>query len=110
MGKFVIIRESSGGFQFYLKAANGETLLSSDIYLTKTSCENGIFSVKNNLRDASKLVRRVMEDGKAYFNIKAINERIIGTSQIYENQLLMLAGLEAFKFYAPSAIIEDQSI
>jgi len=110
MGKFVIIRESSGGFQFYLKAANGETLLSSDTYLTKTSCENGIFSVKNNLRDASKLVRHIMEDGKAYFNIKAINERILGTSEIYENQLLMLAGLEAFKFYAPSAIIEDQSI
>ena len=110
MVKFVIIRKNSGGFQFYLRAAHGETLLSSDTYITKTSCENGIFAVKNNLRDASKLVCRIMEDGKAYFNVKAINERILGTSEIYENQLLMIAGLEAFKLYAPSATIEDQSI
>lgn len=109
MGKFVIIRKNSGGFQFYLKAANGEMLLSSDTYITKTSCENGIFSVKNNLRDASKLVRHIMEDGKAYFNIKAINERIIGTSQIYNSKELMLKGITDLKIKVSIAIIEDHS-
>ena len=46
-------------------------------------------------------------DGKAYFNLKAINERVLGTSELYESQSAMLNGIEALKTYAPFAKIED---
>lgn len=107
MSKFVIIRKNSGEFQFYLQAGNGETLLSSEGYLTKTSCENAIFSVKINLKDSSKLVSNLTTDGKSYFNVKGINERVLGTSELYESQSLMLTGIEALKTYVPFATIED---
>ena len=107
MSKFVITKKNSGEFQFYLQSGNGQTLLSSESYLTKTSCENAIFSVRTNLRDASKLVSIITIDGKAYFNLKAINERVLGTSELYENQSAMLNGIELLKTYAPFAQIED---
>nr|WP_276899570.1 YegP family protein [Pedobacter kyonggii] len=53
MGKFVITKRSNGEFQFNLKASNGQTILTSEGYSAKSSCENGIESVKKNAPDAS---------------------------------------------------------
>lgn len=53
MGKFVISKRKNGEFQFNLKAGNGQTILSSEGYTTRASCENGIESVKKNAPDAS---------------------------------------------------------
>ena len=53
MGKFVITKRSNGEFQFNLKADNGQTILASEGYSSKTSCENGIESVKKNAPDDS---------------------------------------------------------
>ena len=52
MGKFVISKRKSGEFQFNLKAGNGQTILASEGYTTKASCENGVESVKKNAPDA----------------------------------------------------------
>ena len=54
MGKFVITKRTNGEFQFNLKAGNGQTILSSEGYSTKSACENGIESVRKNSQDASK--------------------------------------------------------
>jgi uncharacterized protein YegP (UPF0339 family) len=39
MGKFVITKRVTGDFQFSLKAGNGETILSSEGYSTKSNCQ-----------------------------------------------------------------------
>ena len=51
MSKFVI-RTVSSGFKFDLKATNGQVIATSEGYVAKKSCENGIESVKKNAVDA----------------------------------------------------------
>lgn len=51
MGKF-IIKETATGYKFDLKAGNGEIIAVSEGYKAKSSCENGIESVKKNAPDA----------------------------------------------------------
>lgn len=54
-GKFEIYQDKSGGYRFRLKAGNGEIIATGESYKSKTSCENGIDSVRRNAPDA-KLV------------------------------------------------------
>lgn len=51
MGKFVI-RKTSAGYHFVLKAGNGEIIAQSEVYTSKESCKKGIESVKANAPDA----------------------------------------------------------
>ena len=47
MGKYVL-NATKTGYTFHLKAGNGETILTSEVYSTKDACENGIESVRKN--------------------------------------------------------------
>nr|WP_315211414.1 YegP family protein [uncultured Flavobacterium sp.] len=109
MGKFVITKRVNGEFQFNLKANNGQTILVSEGYGTKSNCENGIESVKHNAKDDSKFDRKTAVNGKAYFNLKATNGQIIGTSEMYETAASRDNGIESVKNNAPEAITEDLS-
>lgn len=46
--KFEVYLDKAGEYRFRLKAANGEIILSSEDYKQKSSCMNGIESVKKN--------------------------------------------------------------
>ena len=46
--KFEIYKDKKGEFRFRLKAANGETIATSEGYKSKASCKNGIASVQKN--------------------------------------------------------------
>ena len=48
MAKFEITVRKNGEFQFNLKASNGEVILTSEGYTTKSACLNGVESVKKN--------------------------------------------------------------
>lgn len=109
MGKFEIKKRINGEFQFNLKAANGQIILTSEGYTTKSGCQNGINSVKNNAPLDSRYDRRTATNGKSYFNLKAANGEIIGTSQMYENASNRDNGIESVKTNAPTAEIEDLS-
>ncbi|WP_201441998.1 YegP family protein [Vibrio parahaemolyticus] len=45
-GKFELYKDTAGEYRFRLKAGNGQNILASEGYTTKSSCENGIDSVK----------------------------------------------------------------
>ncbi|MDI5887412.1 YegP family protein [Flavobacterium yafengii] len=109
MGKFVITKRVNGEFQFNLKANNGQIILASEGYGSKPSCENGIESVKRNAQDDTKFDRKTAVNGKSYFNLKATNGQIIGTSEMYETVASRDNGIESVKSNAPEAITEDQS-
>lgn len=110
MGKFVIIKRRNGEFQFNLKAGNGQTILSSEGYTTKTNCENGIAAVRTNSKDDNKFDRKISSNGKAYFNLKASNGQIIGTSEMYESVSSMDNGIVSVKTNAPEATVDDQTV
>ena len=51
MGKFVV-KATKTGFVFNLKAGNGETIATSEVYTTEAACMKGIESVRKNAADA----------------------------------------------------------
>ncbi|WP_343521892.1 YegP family protein [Pedobacter sp.] len=109
MGKFVITKRSNGEYQFNLKAGNGQVILSSEGYAAKSSCENGIESVKKNAKDDSKFERKTSSNGKYYFSLKATNGQIIGSSEMYESASSRDNGIESVQKNAPDAETDDQS-
>ncbi len=106
MGKFVISTRKDGEFQFNLHASNGEVILTSQGYTTRAACENGIASVKANALDDSRYGREISSNQKHYFNLKAGNGQVIGTSQMYESRANMENGIAAVKNNAPDAVVE----
>jgi uncharacterized protein YegP (UPF0339 family) len=109
MGNFVITKRSNGEFQFNLKAVNGQNILSSEGYSSKANCENGIESVKKNSQDDAKFDRKTSSNGKYYFNLKATNGQIIGTSEMYEAEAGRDNGIASVKTNAAAATVDDQS-
>ncbi len=110
MGKFIIKKRSNDEFQFNLKAGNGEIILTSEGYTTKASCQNGIASVRINAIEDSRYERKISTNNKPYFNLKASNGQIIGTSELYESIAGRDQGIVSVKKNAPSARVEDLTI
>jgi uncharacterized protein len=109
MGKFVVSIRSNGEFQFNLKAGNGQVILTSEGYKTKPNCIGGIESVKKNATYDDKYEKKAASNGKCYFNLKATNGQIIGTSQMHEAETSRDNGIASVKANAPEAIIEDET-
>lgn len=108
MGKFIISTRKNGEFQFNLKAANGQVILSSEGYSSKAGCQNGIESVRKNAQDDSKFERLTAKDDRFYFNLKATNGQVIGSNQMYESDNGMEKGIESVKNNAPNASVEEE--
>lgn len=109
MGKFVVSTRKNGEFQFNLKAGNGQVILSSEGYTTRAACDNGIESVKKNAPDDKRYDRLEAKNGKSYFNLKAGNGQVIGSSQMYADASGMENGIESVKSNAPDATTEDET-
>ncbi|MDD2436400.1 MAG: YegP family protein [Massilibacteroides sp.] len=107
MGKFELSKRKDGEFQFNLKAENGEVILTSEGYTTKTACLNGMESVKRNSVDDQKYEKKVASNGKFFFNLKASNGQVIGSSQMYVSEAGRDNGIKSVKKNAPNAAVID---
>ncbi|MFT4678723.1 MAG: hypothetical protein ACI84C_002239 [Flavobacteriales bacterium] len=101
--------DKSGDFYFRLKAGNGEPILSSQGYSTKSACENGVQSVATNASDDSRYEVSEAKDGRHFFNLKAKNGQVIAKSQMYKSALGLKGGMESVKKNALSDKIKDLS-
>ncbi|WP_143305812.1 YegP family protein [Chitinophaga vietnamensis] len=108
MGKFVIKIAKDGQHYFNLKAENGQTILSSEMYTTKSACNNGIDSVKKNAPNDNHYEKLVAKNGQHYFNLKAANGQVIGTSEMYEATSGRDNGIESVKKNAPTATVVEE--
>lgn len=97
------LKQSGEKYHFVLKAANGQVILSSQMYASKSSAVNGIESVKTNAPTDSLYDRKTSSNGKFYFNLKSTNGQIIGSSQMYTSESGMNNGIESVKKNAPDA-------
>jgi uncharacterized protein len=93
-------------FYFHLKAGNGEITLSSEGYVAKQGCLNGIAAVKKNAPHDEQYERKD-QPANYRFNLKAGNGEIIGTSQGYTTAAAREAGIASVKKDAPDAPIVD---
>ncbi len=110
MGKFVIKTQKDGQFYFNLLAGNGQSILKSEAYTTKPACLNGINSVKTNASNDDRFERKESTNGKPYFNLKAGNGQVIGTSELYESVAARENGISSVKNNAPEAAVDDTTV
>ena len=109
--KFELFKDTKGEYRFNLRAKNGEIILrSSEGYVTKQSCQQGIASVKVNATYDSRYDRRTATNGQYYFVLKAGNGEPLGISEMYLTASGRDNGIEAVKRDAPNAPIEDQTV
>jgi uncharacterized protein YegP (UPF0339 family) len=105
--KFVLKVAKDGQYYFNLKAGNGETTLTSEMYQAKAGALNGIESVKKNSPDESRFEKLVSSNGKPYFVLKAANHQVIGNSEMYNSEAARDNGIEAVMRDGPVAAIEE---
>lgn len=96
-GWYELSSNDKGQFSFCLKAGNSEIILRSEQYESKAAAENGIASVQKNCSDDDRYERKDAADGRPYFNLKAANHQIIGTSQMYSAGAARDNGIESVK-------------
>lgn len=107
MGYFKLFQsEKNNEWYFHLKAGNHETILQSEGYKQKASAENGIESVKTNSQFDSKFERKTAVNGQFFFNLKASNGQVIGTSEMYKSEQGRENGVESVKTNAPDAEVK----
>ncbi|MBE6952000.1 MAG: DUF1508 domain-containing protein [Ruminococcaceae bacterium] len=121
MGKFVI-RKTSTGVKFDLKAGNGEVIATSEVYTSDDACEKGIASVQKNA-PVAEIENQTVEGfetvkhpkfevyadkaGEYRFRLKATNGQIIAVSEGYKTVASCLNGIKSVQTNAPDAEIVE---
>ena len=120
MGKFVV-KATKTGFVFNLKAGNGETIATSEVYTTEAACMKGIESVRKNAADAKLEDQTAAEvvavtnpkfevytdkGGEFRFRLKARNGEVIAASEGYKAKVSCLNGVDSVRRNVPDAAVE----
>lgn len=120
MGKFVI-RQTTTGYKFDLKASNGETIATSEVYETHAACVKGTESVAKCAADANfadltlgqedvthpKFELYEDKGGQFRFRLKARNGEVIAVSEGYTTKTACENGIASVRRNAPEAPVTD---
>ncbi|WP_275286922.1 YegP family protein [Halomonas elongata] len=105
-GYYELKQATDGQYHFTLKAGNHEVILSSERYTTRSAAENGIESCQNNCGNDSRYDRKESVSGQPYFNLKAANGQVIGTSEMYSSVSARENGISSVKTNGKSTFIK----
>ena len=119
MGTYCIKRTGTG-YKFDLKAGNGETVATSEVYTTKAACLKGIQSVRTvaeiagcadwETEEQTKNPKFVIfRDKRGYyrFRLLARNGKIVARSEAYMTRYGCEKGIEAARRSALDGNIEE---
>jgi amphi-Trp domain-containing protein len=101
-GKFQVFTGADEQWYFRLRAPNGEVILASEGYHTEQGALGGIDAVRKNAQPEQIEIRE-SRAGQPYFVLKAKNNRVIGTSQMYKRRASCNKGMKSVIKYAPEA-------
>jgi uncharacterized protein len=107
--QFEVSKNQNGQFYFVLRAANGEKILTSELYTAKASALKGIESVRKDSQVEANFDRKTAKDGQPYFVLLAGNGEPIGTSEMYASDAARESGIAAVQEIAPSASLDDRT-
>ena len=122
MSKFAV-RTVNSGIKFDLKATNGQTIATSEIYESRAACLNGVESVRRNAPIANvedqtlenfetvthpKFEMYVDKAGEYRFRLKARNGTIIAVSEGYTAKASCENGIESVKKNAAEAEVMEE--
>lgn len=108
-GWYELKQNAKGQYSFTLKAGNGEVILRSEQYESKGSAENGIASVQKNSPSEERYERKDSSDSRFFFNLKAGNHQVIGTSQMYQSAAARDGGIDSVKTNGPSTTVKTEA-
>ena len=124
MGKF-LVKQTKSGFKFDLKAGNGETIATSEVYTTEAACMNGVESVRKNAPAANvedqtvegftaathpKFEVYADKAGEFRFRLKARNGEIIAVSEGYKATSSCQNGIESVRKNASDAeVVKEEA-
>ena len=108
-GWFELSKSSDGQFRFVLKAGNGEIILTSELYTSKSAAENGIASVRTNSPLDERFDKKTASNGKFHFNLKAGNHQVIGSSQLYATEQSRDKGIASVKTNVAAQTVKDNT-
>lgn len=108
-GWFELSKSKDDQFHFVLKAGNAETILTSELYKTRSSAENGIASVQSNCGSDDSYEKKDSSNGKFFFNLKAANHQVIGSSQMYATAQSRDGGIDSVKTNGSSKTVKDSA-
>jgi uncharacterized protein YegP (UPF0339 family)/CBS domain-containing protein len=106
-GRFELKQSANGQYFFNLKASNGQVILSSEMYNSKSAAERGIESIKRNAADTNRFERKSGANNQSYFILKAGNGEEIGKSENYTSEAAMENGISSVMKNAPNAEITE---
>ena len=75
----------------------------SEGYTTISACKNGVEAVRKNSKNRLKFDCKTATNGKYYFNLKAANGQIIGTSETYHSEIARDKRIDLVQRFAESA-------
>ena len=119
MGKFVI-KGTSTGVKFDLKATNGQVIATSQVYSSEAACKKGIASVQKNAAVAGVEDQTVEnyaavkhpkfeiykdKAGEFRFRLKSTNGQVIAVGEGYTTHANCLKGVESVRKNAQDAPI-----
>ena len=105
-GWYELSSNDKAQFSFVLKAGNGEVVLRSEQYESKAAAENGIASVQKNSPLDERYERKQASDGRPYFNLKAANHQVIGSSQMYQTEAGRENGIASVKANGATEVVK----
>lgn len=108
-GWYELSKSSDGQYRFVLKAGSGETLLTSELYKARSSAESGMASVQANSVLDERYERKAASNGKPYFNLKAANHQVVGTSPMYASESARESGVASVKAEGPTKTVKDKT-
>lgn len=106
---FELSKASDGQFRFALKGDHAQILLSSELYRSKESAQGGIAAVQKNCGADPHYEKKVATNGRFFFNLKAANNQVIGTSPMYGSEQDRDAALVAVKASGATALVRDSA-
>jgi len=81
----IVIKKSDAQDPYSFSFVNdeGKALVRSQNYASKSSAQNGAESVKKNCMNDDRYELKEAKNGSFFFNIKASNGQIVGTSMMF---------------------------
>lgn len=120
MQKF-LIRQVATGYKFDLKAPNGQTIATSEVYRTRAACQKGIDSVRKNASGAKledqcdeqygtltnpKFELYADKSGEYRFRLRSRNGKTVAVSEGYTTKAACENGIESVRKNASDAKTE----
>ena len=103
-GKYFLHPAGTAQFHWALRAGNGETILTSQLYGSMQGAEAGIQSCRTHSTDDARFLRMSTLDQKSYFVLTDADGGKIGTSEMYQTETKRNKGIATCKADAASAM------